>query len=234
MAKLPKRFYKLASVAETSEGYGVELDGRGIKTDNKKALIVPTHKLAAGVAGEWDAQVGEIDLSTMPLTRLAKTAVDRGAIDRGLNIDEILKFSNSDLLCYRAADPNPLVKRQVAGWQPVLDWASDALDVRFEVTAGLVVLEQPAASLESLRSHVEPLSDFEVAGLAPTTALLGSIILAMAVFKGHLTPNDALSLSLLDELWQAEMWGEDDEAVARREGLLRDLESLASFLVFLT
>lgn len=230
MTKSPKRFYTQVGVAQLPDGYGVELDGRGIKTDARKALIVPTRKLAAAIAGEWDVQIDEIDLASMPLTRLAKTAVDRGAIDRTLNIDEILKFSNSDLLCYRAADPAPLVKRQTAGWQPILDWAAEALDVRFEITSGLVVLDQPAVSLANLRSHVEPLSDFEISGLAPTTALLGSVVLAMALFKGHLAAAEALALSLLDELWQLEMWGEDEEARDRREGLSRDFLGLEEFL----
>lgn len=230
MSPSPKRFYKNVGIVETAEGFGVELDGRGLKTDSQKVLIVPTRKLAEAVAGEWDAQVDEIDLASMPLTRLSKTAADRGAIDRELMIDDILKFSNSDLLCYRATDPGPLVKRQTAGWQPVLDWAEEVLDIRFEVTGGLAVLEQPAASLANLRSHVVPLSDFELSGLAPTTALLGSVVLAMALFKGHLAAPEVLALSLLDELWQLELWGEDEEAKVRRDGLSRDLQSLTYFL----
>lgn len=230
MTSSPKRFYTGVDVVEAADGYGVELDGRGIKTDAKKPLTVPTRKLAEGVAAEWEAQVDQIDLTSMPLTRLSRTAADRGAIDRDLMIEDILKFSNSDLICYRATDPDPLVIRQSGQWQPVLDWAAEALDIRFDVTTQLTVLRQPAASVASVRSHVEALSDFQLSGLAPTTALLGSVILAMALYKGRLEAREALSLSLLDELWQLEMWGEDEEANTRREGLSRDLRGLDSFL----
>lgn len=230
MPPSPKRFYAQVGVVETPDGYCIELDGRDLKTDAKRVLYVPTRKLAEAVAAEWDAQADEIDMASMPLTRLSKTAADRGSIDRDLMIDDILKFSNSDLLCYRATGPDTLVKRQTAGWQPVLDWAEETLGVRLAVSGGLDVLEQPAASLANLESHVEALSDFELVGLARATALLGSVVLAMALFKGHLQVQEAWSLSLLDELWQLEMWGEDEEARARREGLLRDLHGLADFL----
>lgn len=228
--KNPKRFYSDVVVAEASDSYSIELDGRVIKTPGNRTLAVVARSLADAIALEWQAQVDEIDLTAMPLTRLAQRAVDSAADERGKMIEDILAFANSDLLCYRATDPDSLVERQTTEWQPLLDWSTSELGARFEVTAALRVVEQPASARSAIRVHVEALSDFELTGLAPAVALLGSVILGLAMFRGHLDADQALSLSLLDELWQAEQWGEDEEAVRRRWLMRRDLGDLENFL----
>lgn len=225
-----KRFYKTVTIGDVPDGFRVELDGRSIKTPQRNTLVVPMRSLAVAIAAEWEGQSEEIDLDAMPLTRLAQRAVDSAGHGRERLIDEIMNFSNSDLLCYRATDPDPLVKLQSAEWQPALDWAAQELGAHLEVRTALMIVEQPLAALAALRARVETLSDFELAGLAPATALLGSLVLGLALHCGHIDSQKALSLSLLDELWQVEQWGEDAEAAARRALLARDLHDLEHFL----
>lgn len=227
---LPKRFYTDVAVVDVAGGHGVELDGRPIKTPERNRLIVPARALADAVTAEWQSQTEVVDLSAMPLTRLAQRAVDSAGHGRDRMISEIMNFSRSDLLCYRATDPDPLVKLQTSEWQPILEWAARELGAHLDITTALMVVEQPPASLAALGEHVDTLSDFELAGLAPATALLGSLVLGLALHRGHIDSQKALSLSLLDELWQAEQWGEDDEAVARRELLATDIGNLQAFL----
>jgi chaperone required for assembly of F1-ATPase len=228
--KGPKRFYTAVSVVETGDGYGVDLDSRRIQTPAKQPLVVPTRKLAEAVAAEWDAQEGEIDRAAMPITRLAQTVADNGANDRAKVIADMMHYIHADPLCYRATDPNPLVLRQAERWQPILDWADTALGIKLEVTADLVVLVQPKKSVASLKALVEPLPDFVLFGLSSATGVLGSITLGLAFYEQHLDAAEALALALLDELWQVEQWGEDDEAVARRAGLLQELAGIGDFL----
>lgn len=231
--KGPKRFFTAVSVAESAEGYGVDLDGRRLKTPAKQPLVVPTRKLAEAVAAEWDAQEGEIDRAAMPITRLSQTVADNAANDRAKVIADFLHYIHADPLCYRATDPNPLVLRQAERWQPVLDWAEAALGIKLEVTAELVVLEQPERSVARLKALIEPLPDFVLWGLSSATRLLGSVTLGLAFYEQHLDAEEALALALLDELWQVEQWGEDDEAVARRAGLLQELAGIGDFLAAL-
>lgn len=229
-SKKPKRFYTDVTVVQSADGHSVELDGRVIKTPGRKPLVVAPRSLADAVAEEWQGQTDVIDMAAMPVTRLTQRAIDSAAEERGKRVEDILGFSNSDLLCYRATDPTSLVDSQTAEWQPLLDWAAAELGVVLEVTTALMVVEQPEASRAALRRHVEGLGDFELSGLGPTVALLGSVVLGLALHCGHIDADRALSLSLLDELWQAEKWGEDEEAVSRRRMLARDLGDLQNFL----
>jgi chaperone required for assembly of F1-ATPase len=229
----PKRFYKSVSWPKVEGGYGVELDGRAIKSGGRRAVVVPSKAMAEAIGREWEQQEETIDLAAMPLTRLAQRAVDVDDTERLRLIDEIVSYGSSDLLCYRASDPRPLVLRQNEVWQPLLDWAAEDLGARLEITSGLSVLRQSQQALKAIRSCIGDLSTFEICGLSPAVSLLGSAVLGLAVFKGHLGVDEAYLASQLDELWQAEQWGSDAEAEDRRSGLKRDLASIKAFLDFL-
>jgi chaperone required for assembly of F1-ATPase len=228
---LPKRFYTEVSIVEGEGGHAVHLDGRPVKTPAKAALAVPTARLAELLRDEWANQVEVIDPRTMPVTRLINTAIDGVAVEAQAVFEDILRFSSSDMLCYRAESPENLVLRQQQQWDPILDWAANRHGARFELIEGVMPKEQPrdatAAFSSALRKYDTPI---ELAVLHTVTTLTGSAILALAFAESHLAAEDVWQLAHLEEDWTAEHWGDDAEAQNRREK--RHAEFQAAVAVF--
>ncbi|CAH1666735.1 ATP12 family chaperone protein [Chelatococcus asaccharovorans] len=225
---LPKRFYTLAGVETRPDGFALVLDGRGARTPGRRPLVLPTQVLAEAVAAEWEAQEGVIDPRRMPLTRLANSAID-GVADNGEAVAaEVIRYAGSDLLCYRADHPEKLVTRQAALWDPVLAWAREELGARFILAAGVMHVTQPDAALEAVAARVERYSaPFSLAALNVMTTLTGSVLLALAVAEGHLSPAEAWAAAHVDEDFQIAAWGEDEEASARRAARWHDFAAAA-------
>jgi chaperone required for assembly of F1-ATPase len=226
-----KRFYEQAAVTVAGGGgHGIALDGRPIRTPGGVRLAAPNSALAEAIAAEWAAQEGEIRPLTMPMMRLAATAIDRVAAERAAIVDQIAAYGGSDLLCYRAETPAPLVERQAALWQPLLDWAAETHGARLAVTHGITHVAQEQAALDALRAAADALDDFRLAAVSQLTAGCGSLVIALAVSAGHIGAEEATAASLLDEKWQAEQWGEDAEATERRRTLAREIADAMRFL----
>jgi chaperone required for assembly of F1-ATPase len=230
---LPKRFYTSVSVAAQGEDFAIELDGRPVRTPARRILAMPGEALARLVAAEWEAQKEVVDPATMPVTRLVNTALDGVATDTQAVFEDILRFSASDLLCYRAEGPEPLVQRQAERWDPVLDWAAEALGARFILIEGVMHHEQPreavAAFSAALRRHDGPLA---LAALHTITTLTGSALLALAFAEGRLPAEEVWPLAHLDEDWTIEHWGRDEEAEQRRARRFEEFKAAAD--VFLS
>jgi chaperone required for assembly of F1-ATPase len=227
-----KRFYQSTGVQAGDGGYHVLLDGKPMRTPAKAVLVVPTEQLGEAIAGEWSGVPDKADIvvSHLPLTRLAATGLDRVATQRERVIDDAAKYAGFDLLCYRATDPESLVKRQADTWQPLLDWAAERYDVRFTVANGLTFVSQPEAAVIRLRTAVAAHSDFALSALYNLTHIAGSLVIALAVAEKRLDAEAAYRAAQLDELYQAERWGDDPLAVERREGVRKDIEASARFL----
>lgn len=222
----PKRFYKAASVAQAEAGFAVELDGRPIKTPAKVTLLSPSEALANAIADEWAGQGESLDLQGMTLTRLANVALDRTPDTRAELADELSRYAGTDVTCYLAQSPIELRQRQDAAWQPWRDWAGKELGVVLVPVIGLIASPQPQASLDAVRDHALALDDFRLTALTWACSLLGSAVLALAMERGKLGAADALKASVVDEDWQIEQWGEDDEAAQVRAARLKDAEAL--------
>ncbi|WP_434289241.1 ATP12 family chaperone protein [Celeribacter sp. SCSIO 80788] len=212
-----KRFWKDTTVAEAEGGFTVHLDGRPVRTPAKAPLILPTRALAELIAAEWDAQEGAIDPNTMPATRGANAAIDKVAVQHAEVADMLSDYGDSDLLCYRAEHPRELVERQEAAWDPLLDWAEEVLEARLEPRAGVMHAPQATDALEALRRRTHALNAFELAAFHDLVALSGSLLLGFAVIEGRLAPEEAWGLSRIDEAFQIEQWGEDEEATEAAE-----------------
>ncbi|HEV7437581.1 MAG TPA: ATP12 family chaperone protein [Pseudorhizobium sp.] len=214
---LPKRFYQNVSVQETDGGYVIHLDGRPVRTPAKNPLQAPTAALADLMRAEWDAQRDEIDPATMPITKLVNTAIDGVATDPQSVFEDILRFSSSDLLCYRADAPEELVARQAERWDPLIDWAANRLGARFILIEGIMPQEQPREAISAfavtLRKYETPI---ELACLHTLTTLTGSAIIALALAEREVSADEAWALAHLDEDWTDEHWGADPEAQLRR------------------
>jgi chaperone required for assembly of F1-ATPase len=225
---LPKRFYKSVSIAEREEGFAIELDGKPVRTPARLILAVPTEALARLVAAEWDAQAEIIDPAAMPVTRLVNTALDGVATDTQAVFEDILRFSSSDLLCYRADGPDLLVARQRERWDPVLDWAADDLGARFILIEGVMHHEQPREAVAAFGGTLRKYDGaLDLAALHTVTTLTGSALLALALAEERLSMQEVWSLAHLDEDWTNEHWGSDDEAEMRRAKRFEDFKAAA-------
>jgi chaperone required for assembly of F1-ATPase len=207
-----RRFWTTASVVAVEGGFTVQLDKKPVRTPLKASLVLPTLALAEAVAAEWQAQEGTVKPDTMPFTRTANSALDKVAPQFDAVAEMLLAYGGSDLLCYRAEGPEELVTRQAKGWDPLLDWARDALAAPLVKTVGIMPVSQPAESLAALRSEIDRMSPFQIAAFHDLVAISGSLVLGLAVTHRRLGVEAAWDLSRIDEDWQISLWGEDEEA----------------------
>ncbi|MGD9783982.1 MAG: ATP12 family chaperone protein [Hyphomicrobiaceae bacterium] len=229
---LPRRFYREAGFQRAPDGFVLALDGRPARTPGKSPLALPNEQLAAAVAAEWTAQGDVIDPQTMPLTRMCNTAIDGVAPNIAEVAQDIVAFAGSDLVCYRAEQPEGLVDRQAEAWNAILVWAEQRLDARFVVGRGIMPIVQPGEALSSVARHLADADAFRLTGLHVMTTLTGSALIALATADGAIDAATAWKTAHVDEDWQISQWGEDAEAMERREGRWQDMQA-ASRLVFL-
>jgi chaperone required for assembly of F1-ATPase len=231
---LAKRFYERAEMVKTPDGFAVHLDGKPVRTPGRALVLLPTEEAAALIAEEFADQAERIDPVTMPVTRLVNTAIDGVATDPQAVLEDVLRFASSDLVCYRAEAPERLVERQAEAWDPVLDWARSALGARFLLAEGVIHVEQPRESIGAvglhLRQREEPL---RLAAIHVMTAITGSALLALAVEAGEIDAEAGWAAAHVDEDWQAEQWGQDAEAVVRRNFRKRDYMAAVQLLAAL-
>ncbi|WP_306132628.1 ATP12 family chaperone protein [Roseivivax marinus] len=226
-----RRFWTDAT-AEPMEGGGhtVRLDGRAVKTPAKSPLILPSEAMARAVAAEWAAQGELIAPLSMPVTRGANAAIDKVRPQRAEVADMLAEYGDSDLLCYRAETPEELVARQEAAWDPLLDWAADTLGARLEARTGIMHAPQDADSLTRLRAAVHRLDAFELAAFHDLVSLTGSLVIGFAAERGQGASDDLWTASRIDEDWQAQQWGEDEEAANAAEHKRRAFHDAVAFL----
>ncbi len=225
-----KRFYKDVSVGAAAGGFAVLLDGKPVKTPGRNMLVLPTETLAGAIAREWHAQGEEIIATSMPVLRLANTVVDGVAANRASVIDAILRFGENDLLCYRAHQPPDLAARQREGWDPLLDWVRRRHGAQMRVAEGLTHVDQSPDALLALRQALEEFGPFTLGALHVIASITGSAVLALAVAGGFITGENAFALSRIDEIYQAEKWGEDAAAAKRAGNLAHELDKAAELM----
>lgn len=225
-----KRFWKTVTVEPTDAGLGIALDGRPVRTPGRVPLTLPTPALAQAVAGEWSAVEDRLDPRAMPLTGLANAAIDRIAPDPAAFAAGLAAYGESDLLCYRAEDPEPLVARQQAAWDPVLAWARQRYDVTFAITAGVMHVVQSPATMARLAEATTVRDAFALAGLSPIVTITGSLVLALALAERAFDAETVWNAAHVDEDWQVERWGEDPLATEARLIRRRDYDAAVQFL----
>ena len=214
---LPKRFYKEVSVVEAEDGFEVHLDGKPTKTPRGKSLTLPSKELAEIIAGEWDAQEKEINLSLMPAIKMVNSAIEVVRAQPSLVLKDLQYFIGHDLICYRAEGPEALVERQNALWNPVVEAINAKLGVELKVTSGIISVPQPEEAGEALATRAKPLNAYELTALHNMATLLSSISLALLTFEGDITPEAAWDAAHVDEDHNISLWGEDYEAAQKRK-----------------
>jgi chaperone required for assembly of F1-ATPase len=224
-----RRFWKDVSV----ENGQVALDGKPVRTPGRVPLALPTPALAEAVADEWRGVGETLDPRAMPLTGLANAAIDRIGADPAPFAAGLAKYGETDLLYYRAGEPAPLAERQAASWDPLLDWARSRYDVHFETATGVMHKAQPEATIARLADAMHALDPFRLAALSPVVTISGSLVGALALLEGAVSPETLWQAAHVDELWQAELWGEDVLAVQLRDAHRVDFDAGVRFLALL-
>lgn len=228
-----KRFYKAVSPVADGDDWRIELDGRQVRTPKRALLLLPTEALAAAIAGEWAAQGDDIDARSMPLTGMANAAIDHVAPDPEQFARALAAYAESDLVCYRADGPAELAARQAAAWDPVVAFVRRRYDAELKVTEGIVHVAQPVASVERLHAALSALDSYRLAAMQQLVTIAGSVAIALALLEGEIDAAAAFAAGHVDELYQSEKWGDDDEALAARNSRRRDFEVAARFIALL-
>jgi chaperone required for assembly of F1-ATPase len=229
-----RRFWTDAAAGECEGGFGIRLDGKPVRTPAGAMLVVPARGAAEAIAAEWrdvgGAISGPVRPAALPLTRLASTAIDRIAPDPAATVAALARYAETDLVCYRAEQPPELAARQQLLWQPHLDWAASALDAPLALTRGIMPLRQDVSALAALGRAVARFDPFRLAGLALAVGALGSLVLGLALAHGRLDATAATEASLIDEIFQSTLWGEDSEAAARRLRIAEEVVLASRFI----
>lgn len=222
-----KRFWKEAAATPEAGAWGIALDGKPLRTPARRPLVVPTRALGEAIAQEWNASGETVDPAAMPLTGIANAAIDHIEADPVQFARDLAQYGESDLTCYRAQEPQPLVERQEGSWDTVLAWARRRFGVDFRTTCGVVHVRQPDATLQRLAHAVAALDPFRMAALSPLVTIGGSLVVALAVLEGAMGADAGWDAVSIDDRWQLEQWGADPEAEAALTARRRDFLAAA-------
>jgi chaperone required for assembly of F1-ATPase len=224
-----KRFYAKADVIEADGGFAIALDGKPIRTPSGRVITAPSREIAQAIAAEWEAQQDKIDPLTMPMTRFANSVVE-AVVDRVNDVTaDIAKYFSSDLLFYRAGHPDALVARETAHWDGVLFWAAENVGAHFILAEGIVHVRQPDAAIAAARGAL-PTDPWLVAAMHVVTTMTGSALLALALLHGVRDGGEVWAAAHVEEDFNAEQWGLDEEAAARRAARLVDFQAATRIL----
>lgn len=211
-----KRFYKAVGVEARDGGWRVLLDGRGIKTAGGMPQVLPRQALAQAMAEEWAGQGEELDPGRFPMRDLADYAIDVVASGREEVVAGLLPYGETDTLCYRADPDEPLHRRQLQVWEPVLARAEERYGVHFARVSGIVHKPQPAETLDRLRKVLDAKPPFTLAALQMLASLAASLTVALLADEPDEDVHALWDAASLEEEWQAELWGREGEAEERR------------------
>lgn len=224
-----KRFWKEVAVVASGDGYVIVLDGKPMHTPAQQTYVLRTKGLAEAIAAEWNAVKEIVVPADMPVTQLAATVIDIVPRERANIINQLASYATTDMLCYRAEHPPALVSRQQESWQPLLDWAALNYDALMLVTHGVKPVTQTPDALAALRRAIEKQDDYHLAALQVATTATGSVIVGLALLEQKISPDEAYAAAELDSEFQAESWGSDEEAAARRRGIHADIKAADLF-----
>jgi chaperone required for assembly of F1-ATPase len=224
-----KRFYKDVTVEAAEGGFGVRLDGRAIKSVGGRPQVVPTRALAEALAAEWDGQGEEIDPARFLYRDMTDYALDVVTGDPTGVAAEILPYAETDTLCYRAEPDEAFAARQRLMWEPLLTDAETRLGVKFVRVSGIIHKPQPVETLARLQAELDRLNPFELAALRNTASLAASLVIGLTALTPGVDLDALWDAANLEEDWQAELWGKDEEALERRERRSRAFSAAARF-----
>lgn len=229
-----KRFYKLASTRKSDEGYEIQLDGKTIKTPLGQPIAAPTEALADAIVLEWAGQEEKVKPETMPLTQMLTTAIDK-IRDREKITESVMKYLDTDLVCYWTKEPEELAKRQKEVWGQWVKWFESHFEVPLYTTKKIDAIKQEDEAHKRTWNYIEALDDYYFTALHVMTSLSGSLVLALAFTEGDINPQEIFEVSYLEELFRGEIYNEEKYGAApneeaERAAFMRDAEASQKFL----
>lgn len=224
-----KRFYREAEAVRLEDGWAVALDGRRVKTQGGNVLVLPNAATAQVLANEWQAQGEELDPSCFPLRDLADYALDVIAGDKDAAIASLLRYAETDTLCYRADPDEALWRRQQEVWEPLLAVCEERHAIALQRVSGVMPRAQDSAALAKLRAHIERMDFMTLAALTTLASLAASLVVGLAALEPDADGDALWRAANLEEEWQAEHWGRDEEAAARLDQRKTDFLAALSF-----
>lgn len=225
-----KKFYKIAEAGPAPGGYVVRLDGKPVKTPLGKTLLLKSRTLAEEIAKEWAGQGAVIKPDAMPLLRLVNTMTDKSdGDDRAEMNAQLTGYASSDLVCYFSDHPESLVKLHEKHWRPLIIWMKEKYGIVLDVVSGIKYHNQPQDSLDKLRALIEHLDAVDFTVVQAASATTGSVVIALSLMGGKLSPEDAYQAACADEIHQMKTWGADAEAQKRLDIIRLELDEVARF-----
>lgn len=228
----PRRFWTAAAAEPSGGAWAIRLDGRAVRTPLRTEVAVPSRALAEAMAAEWAAQGEQVDPTTMPLTRAANATLDKVIPQKAEVAAMLVDYGGTDLVAYRAEAPEGLARRQARAWDPLVDWLARR-GAPLTLATGVMPVAQPASTVAALEAEVDAVDAWETTALHEFVTLSGSLAIGLAVLHGRLDPGAGWAASRVDETWQAERWGEDEEEAARVAAKRADFLQAHSFLTLL-
>uniref|UniRef100_A0A8C1T622 ATP synthase mitochondrial F1 complex assembly factor 2 n=1 Tax=Cyprinus carpio TaxID=7962 RepID=A0A8C1T622_CYPCA len=204
-----KKFYENVSIAQGEGGlFEINLDKRKLKTPGGKLFTVPNEALAIAVATEWDAQKDTLKFYTMHLTTLCNTALDNPTQrTKEQMISAALKFLETDTICYRVEEPPGLVELQRNEWDPVMNWIEQRYNVVIGSSSNIMGPQIPEETKETFQQHLNSYNLWSMTGLEYVITQLKSLVLSFGLIDRHLSVEQAVVLSRLEEEYQIQRWG---------------------------
>ena len=222
-------------VEAVTGGFGIMAGDVPWRTPAGAVLTVPTRALAEAIVPEITVarsatKGGKLPIDEMGLTRLVATAIDRIALMPFATARALLEYAETDLLCYRGEKETDLRARQDVAWQPLLVWLGEKFNAHLTVVEGIMPASQPDLALVALSAELEKYDHFFLSGLGVAVQTAGSLAIGLALAHGRIDAAEASGLADLDEAYQNELWGTDEEAIAKRGLRAGDIALAARYL----
>ena len=226
-----RKFWKTVKIKKnSSNSYEILLDENVLKTHMKKKLIIQNSKIAEEIYKEWNQDKNIVDTDAMIFYGIISASIDKISNNRILYVNEILNFIDTDLICYRAEEPNDLVQWQSKNWDPILLKVEKYINNKIDVFKGIMPLKQNKGIKFKITKFLTKFSDLEIIALHKITNITGSIFLSLCILNNDIIKEKVFELSYLDELWQAQNWGYEEEASNNREKINIELNKTMYFL----
>lgn len=125
-------------------------------------------------------------------------------------IDELVAYADTDLLCY-FAEEEALLRVQRNCWQPILSALESEWNVKIKRTQGIMPITQSPDIRQYCQEFLSHYDHGALIAIAQLITQLGSIFITLALMNQHITLDQAIEASQIDETYQQQQWGEDEE-----------------------
>ena len=202
-----KKFWKSIKLIKKNSEFGILLDKHLLKTPQKKVFLVSNKTIAENLLKEWTKIDGEINFHNMPITQICFASLDREVKDKVILQNKLIEYGMTDLLFYRDGLGTELEKLQSKSWNKLLDWTKSEFKLNFNISNSLMPVKQPLINQRIFSKEINKLDCFSLTAISEIITLTGSLIIGLLILKKQILPNQAWSLSKVDEEWQRSKWG---------------------------